>query len=281
MALACSPAAKVAPRELPPAGLVLLHDDFDGPRLNEEKWIVARRNWGGKAADGTDWNGGVIAENVEVRDGRLVVHARGDHYRGPLRGVARDGRARADGRRSGGAVQTVASFSGGRFEARMRPTRKLGVVSAMWTFAYEEHDRSGTPPSIINHEIDFEVPGRPGAPPTGVTYDYALLNSWRGVGEAEHSVRHHCLTHSIADGNFHTFAFDWRPPAGGDQGRIDFYLDGVHQYTITTTVPSLAGQLWLGAWFPKNWAGWPEFDSDGLEIDWVRISRLAPTSDGG
>ena len=60
---------------------------------------------------------------------------------------------------------------------------------------------------------------------------------------------------------------------------MEFHIDGEHIQTIDQTVPTRAGRLWLGAWFPQGWAGEPDFDIAALEIDWVRITAFEESSD--
>ena len=49
--------------------------------------------------------------------------------------------------------------------------------------------------------------------------------------------------------------------------------------TTRTTVPTRAGHFWVGAWFPRGWAGVPDFDTAELIIDWVRIIPFGETGD--
>ena len=137
-------------------------DDFTGARLDSSKWLTAEKNWGGTVEiDGktVDYNGGVISENVTVRDGNLILTGLGNQYEGELRGINRDGTRREDGNRCGGAIATKDYFASGSYEIRAKIAPVLGCCSAMWTFEYEE-DYSGDTLQITNHEIDIEFPGR-------------------------------------------------------------------------------------------------------------------------
>ena len=149
----------------------------------------------------------------------------------------------------------------------------------MWTFEYEEL-YPGDPGFqghgeyyVVNHEIDIEMPGRPGSAHTGIGYDYALCNTWVGVNEGEYTSSHMRLPKRQDDGEFHVYRFDWHTGdrAGTIRPRVEFYFDGVPVVTNYTHVPTKAGRLWVGAWFPNGWAGTPDFDTSVFEVDYVRI----------
>ena len=75
------------------------------------------------------------------------------------------------------------------------------------------------------------------------------------------------------DGAFHVYRFDWHTGdrAGTVRPRVEFYFDGVPVVTNYTHIPTKAGRLWVGAWFPNGWAGTPDFDTSVFEVDYVRI----------
>jgi beta-glucanase (GH16 family) len=248
-------------------------DDFTASVLDSAKWLVVEKNWGGQVA-GADYNGGVVRENVQIRDGRLLLFAAGNRYEGPLRGINRDGTRRADGKRVGAAVATRDYFGSGRYEARMRIIPRLGVVSAIWTYHYEEVPGGKT----INHEIDIEVPGRFG-PDAGPSFEFAVMSAWQGEGDHEHITHYAPLRQSVRDNAFHVHRFDWYAGSTREQPRVEFYIDGKLQTTIAHDVPSLRGRFYIGAWFPRGWAGEPDFDIEAIEVDWVRITPLAGMND--
>jgi len=55
-----------------------VYDEFDRTSVDPCRWSIVQEHWGGKR-DGEDYNGGVVAANVEVVDGKLRLHARGNH----------------------------------------------------------------------------------------------------------------------------------------------------------------------------------------------------------
>jgi beta-glucanase (GH16 family) len=246
----------------------ILEEDFSNGQLDACSWILVRENWGGKVED-EDYNGGVVPENVSVGDGMVHLRAHGNRYVGDIRGIASDGHARPDGRRTGAAIMTRQRFLGGRFEARVRMITKLGVCSAMWTFFYD--NEPGKP--VRNHEIDIEFPGREhiDAPPS---FQHVALTTWTGLEPGQSRTEFRPLGGD--EEQFHTLRFDWQPTTAASSGYVDFYIDGALVYSAHTNIPSEPAPLWLGVWFPKDWAGTPDFGDAEMLVDWVRISPLQP-----
>lgn len=269
-----------------------LFDDFDGETLNAKRWLVARTQWGGK-----DRNGGVVPDNLYLEGGKLLVKGHGDRYTGPVKGVQRVGgkvTSITHGRRTGACLVTRECYASGRYEVRMKVPKEVGVCTGLWTFNYRRVDpnhpeyiaNDGKGKSYIsNHEIDIELPGRPGTKTVDIGYDWALLNTWVGERGMDMTACPTKLPFEVNDGKFHTWRFDWHtgdPEGKGGkvvEPRVDFYLDGQLLGTITTTVPVDAGQFWMGLWFPNQWAGEPDFGIETLEIDWVRITPFHEAGD--
>lgn len=262
------------------AATPVFFDDFNGTSLDTSKWLVAKRQWGGANA-----NGGVVPENVRLSNGQLILEAHGDLYTGPIKGINQDGSQRADGKRVGAAVATKDYYGSGSYEVSMKVAPKLGVCSAVWTFHYQEVE-PGDPQYqgtgdyyVVNHEIDIEIPGRTGPAHTNIDFNKALLNTWRGENEGEYTTGYTNLGKYVNDGQFHTYRFDWHTGGNGQAKRVDFYLDGMFLRSITTDIPDIAGRFWLGAWFPNQWTGTPNFDTETFEIDWVKITPFAEPGD--
>ena len=260
-----------------------LEDHFDGSELNTSNWLIAYKNWGGKdSATGLDYNGGVVPQNVEVSEGTLKLKANGNLYDGPIKGINKNGTLRDDGKRTGAAIATREYFASGSYEVRAKIAPELGVCSAIWTFEYEEYypgdakyqnkPVGGEDYYAVNHEIDIEFPGRPGAELNNIGFDYALMNTWVGENDDEYTPSYVNLGSAQNDGQWHTYRFDWHTGSETEAKRVDFYVDGVLVNTNYTHIPVNAGRLWLGAWFPRNWAGTPNFDTTVFEIDWVKIT---------
>ncbi len=237
-------------------------DDFSGGALDTCNWKILNEAW----AAGDD-NGGVVRENVSVHDGMVRLRAFGNRYSGLVRGVSADGNIRPDGRRAGAAISTTRRFLGGRFEARVRIAGRLGVCSAMWTYFNVEKPSGET----LNHEIDIEFPGRAhiDAPPS---LEHVALTTWTGMKKGQWKTAFQPLRKPTTD--FLVLRFDWRPPSSSDSGRVDFYIDGELIHSARAHIPSEPSPLLLGVWFPKTWAGEPDFDETDMLIDWVRVSPL-------
>ena len=250
-------------------------EDFSGSTLDPDKWLIAEKNWGGTVTENgvsADYNGGVIHENVAVRDGMLVLTGYGNEYEGALRGICRNGTRREDGRRCGGAVATRAYFASGSYEIRARIAPELGCCSAMWTFEYEEDYTDGL--RVTNHEIDIEFPGRDAG--DAFSLSHALCTTW--VTEEDYRTRS-VACGDQADGQFHTYRFDWHTGSDTEVSRVEYYFDGELLYTADAYIPTNAGRLWLGLWFPRYWAGTPDFERTVFEVDYLRITPFHESGD--
>lgn len=253
-------------------------DDFTGSRLDTDNWLIAEKNWGGTVnIDGekVDYNGGVISDNVAVRDGNLILTGLGNLYEGELRGINRDGTRRSDGKRCGGAIATKEYYASGSYEIRAKIAPELGCCSAMWTFEYEE-DYSGDNLKVTNHEIDIEFPGRDANDEPNL--DYVLCTTWTGEGDDEHKTGSpYCGNQT--DGAYHTYRFDWHTGDENEIPKVEYYFDDLLTYTSYEHIPPNAGRLWLGLWFPKYWAGTPDFNTAEFEIDYIKITPFYESGD--
>jgi beta-glucanase (GH16 family) len=247
----------------------LISEDFSLPVLDPCTWVVVQANWGGQQ-NGHDYNGGVLAENVSVRDGLLVLRAHGNAYRGPSRGINLDGSVRRDGKRTGAAIMTRQRYQGGRFEARFRAIKRPGAVSALWTFFYDQSAEG----VIRNHEIDIEFPGQ-AHDEAPISFRSATLTTWTGLQPGQTTAAFAAVFHKLIDSDLHILRFDWRPKTLAWSGAVSFYIDGRLKHVTRHNVPSEPGNVWLGAWFPPVWAGEPEFDEAEMIVDWVHIIPLA------
>jgi len=259
-------ASCAAPEGTEPPGAALLteeafFDGFEGPAPDAARWEAVRSQWG-------RGNGGVVPENVSLRDGLLQLEVHGDRYRGPVQGLFRqDGVLAAldHGRRVGAVLITKRAFSSGRFEVRMKVAPVLGACSALWTYL-----DAGPDSGDLNQEIDIELPGRPSDPVREVGFRHAICSAWRTLDcHTSEFVRLDCPQD---DGEFHLYRFDWHPGGSGRQGRVDFFIDGKPVCSSHTAAPDLPCRFQVGVWCPEAWAGMPEFDVSRMEVDWVRIT---------
>lgn len=218
-------------------------DDFSNG-LDSAKWLVAHKSWG--SVDGF-LNGGVVDENVETdaAAGTVIFHAHGSQYTGSVKGINKDLTRQTTGVRTGGAIATRDYLGAGSYEIRMKAAEELGVCSAIWTFYYndDDHCSDGSTP-IVNHEIDIELPGRPGPAHLNMDFDQALLNTWVDEIGSLYEAGYTQLPSRQDDGQFHTWRFDWHTDEA--DRRIDFYLDGQFLRTMRNHIPFYASRLWLG-----------------------------------
>jgi beta-glucanase (GH16 family) len=113
--------------QLPPPGYKLVFsDEFDANTLDHSKWNYRLRDKPDSAQE---------AENVEVRDGNLLIHAR----------KQRVGKYNY----TGGGIISKPLFVYGYYEARLKIPASEGWHTAFWTMPeYEPND-------LRNTEIDF------------------------------------------------------------------------------------------------------------------------------
>lgn len=234
-----------------------IFDDFAGTSVNTSIWEIAYQQWGGENV-----NGGVLPGNISVNNGMLVIQGNGDKYEGTIKGINNDGSLRSDGKRTGGSLRTINNFASGSYEVKMKVLPQMGACSAMWTY-YNDGE--------INHEIDIEMPG------TTVDFSNVLNTVWiDDIESDEYRTSRLVKTPTVQDdGEWHVYRFDWHT----DPKRVDFYRDGILTSSITTTVPFHAGKFWVGVWFPNNWCGDPNFATDYMYVDYVRITPFNEAGD--
>lgn len=230
----------------------LFFDDFNG-KMARKKWRIADRKWGERHA--VISHGGVVPQNVLVRNGNLVLAANGDTYAGNVKGHGQN-------RRVGAALFTRKKFGAARYEIKAKICPQPGVLSAFWTFFYEGES--------ANHEIDFEIPGR--SPDNERDMRWGTLSNWTGLSEKEHQSVNKFFGDQI-DGEYHVYRIDWYTGIPGETPRVEWYFDNRLLHTSYQAIPSKPSRLWIGLWFPW-WLGNADFNTDYMYIDWVKISSL-------
>lgn len=265
----------------------MFFDDFTGG-VDKDNWYIGKQAWG---ANG---NGGVVPQNVNYTDdGILVLTGNGEYYTaGDVRGVG----TRRDGTLAGAALISKFVTQAGRYEVKMKVLPRLGACNAFWTFAYDNDTRA-------NHEIDIELPG--GTHAGIISYERLLNTNYltEGGNESQDTaisdVTDGNIT-SFADGEWHTFGFDWytlepselgagldeardgeenensQADADGDVslGKVVYFADGVVTAVSDAFIPYMQARLWLGVWFPNNpgFVGDARFESDNMYVDWIRYT---------
>lgn len=134
------------------------------------------------------------------------------------------------GARVGGALESNDYYDQGRFEFEASTNATSGVATAFWTFLYGDDGN-------INHEIDIEI----------FNQNDVIYSSY--ISEMESTHINGKLDYDVSAGEKHTYRFDWYR---GE--KVDYYIDGVLQATITTNVPTKPMKVWIGSWCP-SWAG--------------------------
>lgn len=180
-------------------------DNYSDNNTLKDNYYLLNRQWGGA-------NGGVVAENVFIRDGELILRAQGDLYTGNIQGVDSDGNPKFHTHpddpklgqpwtnRVGACVVFKEKTGYGSYEIDAFIPNNLGVCYAMWTFFYNEiypndprwddfiadglHPQGNVEDGYYitrNHEIDIEFPSHL----DGGIYNQPSLsnmkcNTWRG-----------------------------------------------------------------------------------------------------
>lgn len=237
-------------------------DDFTEKKLDGSSWKKVNKKWGENVLKGT--HGGVIPENVFIKDGNLVIRAHGDGYTGNIWGHGQQTKV-------GGAVFSRKKFASGRYEIRAKICPQVGALSAFWTYHYES--------DTCNHEIDFEFPGHNQPPNRPETSDitWGLMTNWRGVSDAMHR-NADVYFGNQQDGQYHLYRFEWHTGGEGIKPSVSWYYDDRLMHTSYEMIPTIASELWLGVWFP-NWIGQANFAVDYMYIDWVKITEYHEPAD--
>jgi len=226
-------------------------DEFDDSELNSENWIVetGAGGWGNN-----EWQFYTDREeNVRVENGKLVIEARQEEFKGSNYTSARL------------ITQQLHSWTYGRMEARMKLPTGKGVWSAFWMLG-EDIVSAGWPRS---GEIDImENIGQPQT--VHGTVHGPGYSGGDGIGGS------YTVTGEPLNDEFHVYAIEWQP------GEIRWYVDDSLFNIITDEqVP--------GAWvydhpffillnlaIGGNWPGYPDETSQfpqQLQVDYVRVYR--------
>lgn len=252
-------AAPAAQQAAPPAGWVLdWHDEFDGQALDHGKWVeeVGGHGFGNNELQFYT----ARPENVRVEDGKLVIEARREDWKGRYYTSAR--------------IKTAGLFerTHGRYEARIRVPRGQGIWPAFWLLG-ADCKSTGWPRC---GEIDImENIGKEPATVHGTIHGPGYSGE-HGFGAPS----------SLDDGafadDFHVFAVEWA------QGEIRWYRDGILYHTAR---PGLVNGAWVyehpffvilnlavGGYWPGNPDATTRFPQRML-VDYVRVYRPAGAGD--
>ena len=247
---------------IPTLSAQVFFDDFKGKKLDTKLWKIADRKWGEHPKQGT--HGGVVPDNVFIKDGVLVISALGEEYKGPIKGHGQNTKI-------GGVIHTKKKFASGSFEVRAKICPKPGALSAFWTYYYENDN--------YNHEIDFEFPGhnQPPFAPKDSDHEWGLMSNWRGVSDSLHVTADKYFGNHT-DGQYHLYRFEWHTGNEVEKPRVEWYYDNKLMQQSYTHIPTHASEFWLGIWFP-GWIKKADFDTDYMYVDWVKITPFKETND--
>lgn len=209
--------------------------------------------------------GGVIRENVTFdEDGNLILIANGDKYVGDKQGIpyGADESLVSGGQRTGAMITSTQTYGPGSFEVVMKIPAFNGICTSIWLFNYFADPNDAD--VIHNYEIDIEVHG------TTINSNGSLANqgnlctpmftSWV-TEQKSHS--DFASVANLADGKFHAYRIDWHT---GDDPYVEYYIDGVllctQRQSELGTIPTNEMYFNIGCWFPYNWCGNPNFETD-------------------
>lgn len=263
------------------------YDKFEGA-LDESKWERVNRVWG-QPTNPLHQHGGVIPENVYLRAGHAVMRALGDQYAGTLRGP------QGHTKRLGGVLKSKQRFASGRYEFKMRILQApdMGVLSTAWTFWYKQITAESDPEAwekaihagnipengriVLNHEIDIEV--------KGANLGNPIYTNWIGEKTGEYDSQNVPYPGGLNDQKFHVYRWDWHTGGGGQEPRVEYYIDDQLIRVSTTKIPYIASYINVGNWFAW-WAGndsgtykAPNFESMEMFVDWVKFTPFNEPND--
>ena len=232
-------------------------DDFTNG-VNYDSWIISEDCWGSN-------RGGLTVKNLFYTDeGTLLLRANGNHYAGDeVQGYG----SVKDGRDTGASLVSKFVTGPGRYEVKMKPLPRLGACTAFWTYS----NRPVAGSENDNHEIDIELPGGK----SGGVHSFQYMMNTNYVTETYMANVDFKLSEAtnnkvinLNDGNFHTFGFDWYT----NPELIVYHVDNVVTAVSDVFIPYLLTRIWVGVWISitDNFMGAPEFESDFMEIDWVK-----------
>ena len=232
-------------------------DDFTNG-VNYDNWIISEDCWGSN-------KGGLTVKNLFYTDqGTILLRANGNYYSGDeVKGYG----SVKDGRCTGASLVSKFVTGPGRYQVKMKPMPRLGGCTAFWTYS----NRPVTGAENDNHEIDIELPGgmRHGIHSfkymmnTNYITETYMDNCDFNIGEVTNN-----KVVNLNDGNFHVFGFDWYT----NPEVLVYYVDNVVTCVSEIFIPYLLTRLWVAVWISISDAfmGAPNFESDYMEIDWIK-----------
>ena len=232
-------------------------DDFS-KGVDYNTWVISEDCWGSN-------KGGLTVKNLFFTDeGTLIFRANGNYYSGDE--VVGYGSVK-DGRCTGASLVSKFVTGPGRYQVKMKPLPRLGACTAFWTYS----NRPVAGAENDNHEIDIELPGGMGS---GIhSFKYMMNTNYVTETYQDHDdfiiadVTNNKII-NLNDGEWHTFGFDWYT----NPEVIIYYVDDIVTCVSQVFIPYLLTRVWLGVWISikDSFMGAPNFESDFMEVDWVK-----------
>lgn len=281
----------VSPWTKEPEVKSVFYSDFGRDDDVTAKWSCVNYGWGQNgvtAANVGFTRSPAVVRGMGASGGVVVLNSYGNYYKDA-------------GKRGQGAVLISKQLFGpGKYEVRMRVVPRFGPCSTAWSY-YTNSGAIETPNGLVYghntsdkiayHEIDIECPriGEGFNGWGGVAYEEYYQDSNNlgqdGLGKVvNHSTAAPVMAEApYNDGQWHTFAFEWRTTAyaydaskGENEGAVIWYMDGKEVARTAKNTPYYPDQLWVGNWYPDNstdWLGVADFDEAYMYLDWVRITE--------
>lgn len=237
---------------------LIFADDFDGDELDPDAWVTCYW-WDDDGC--TNLGNGELQwyqpENVDVRDGRLVLTARHEQGSGELgrdydytSGIVTTGRSVDDPDVTPGLI-----FLYGYVEMRARFDAGAGLWPAFWLLPDDHESR----PEIDIMEVN-------GAEPSilSVHLHYEHSNGDRDSFGSD-------CTYKDLSGDWHTYAVEWGPDS------VTWYLDGEEcwHFTDEAHIPTRDPMyILINLAVGGSYVGPPDEETEfpaRFEIDWVKV----------
>jgi beta-glucanase (GH16 family) len=231
-----------------PGWTLTFHDEFDGSKLDESKWLD--RYWHGRTHSNHEQQY-YAPDGYNLADGMLHLNAK------PVPQEKRDQTKNMP--YSSGIICSYGKFSQkyGWFEIRARFPSGKGYWPAFWLLP----DNRRWPPEIDILEILGHEPA--------IAHFTVHFRDEQG----RHREDSHQWKGPDFSADFHTFAVDWEP------GLIVWYVDGVERARTTKGVPDepmyVIANLAIGGDWPGNPNEQTKFPQS-MDIDYIRVYRKTP-----
>ena len=256
------PAAEPAPAEKPPTfgppqgapweGLPALTDEFEGTKLDADKWHAGNPGWPGRQP------GWFNPRNVTVSDGKLHITMKKESLPGLPEGYHTY---------TCGAVKSKVPVLYGYFEVKCKPMKSRGS-SAFWFYDaartwWTEIDVFEIGGGAPRHERVVHMNAHVFITPTEGKKHWSKGSDW-------------AAPFNLAD-DYHVYALEW------DKERLIYCVDGVPRRMLENTHWHQALYLNLDSETMPDWFGLPE-DSElpaTFSIEYVRAwKKVAEKKDG-